>query len=83
MKKIHHATLKIHTIYSVILSVVFLVIILMAHEATLSAAAVFLILYVTGNGIIHTRNNELSRDTLIEYIILAFIALILLIGTIK
>jgi len=55
----------------------------MAHEATLSAAAVFLILYVTGNGIIHTRNNELSRDTLIEYIILAFIALILLIGTIK
>jgi hypothetical protein len=82
MKKKHRASLKFHTIYSIVLSVIFLVIILLERDITLAATEIFLILYVAGNGIIHSKNNELRRDTLIEYILISAIALVMLVGTI-
>lgn len=82
MKKIHFPTLKFHTIYTIILSVVFLGIILLAPEITLFAAIVFLLLYIGGNGIIHTRKNELTRDSLVEYIIVSLVVLVVLLGVI-
>lgn len=82
MKKKHHASLKFHTIYSIVISVIFLIVILLVRDITLGAAAVFLIFYVAGNGIIHSKNNELKRDTLVEYILLSIIALVIIIGTI-
>jgi len=49
----------------------------------LGVSMAFLILYVTGNGLIHARNNELERDTIVEYFVISVIALIILIETIK
>ncbi len=78
MKKIHVPTLKIHTIFNVIVWALYLTIILIYTDATLIISTVFLLVYITGNGLIHSRKNQLSRDTLIEYIILSLIALIIL-----
>jgi hypothetical protein len=58
----------------------FLVILLFNRSFTLGIAMVFLAAYVIGNGIIHIRHNELKRDTVLEYSIVAVIALVLLIG---
>lgn len=83
MKKKHHSSLKFHTIYSIILSVVFLAIILVRHDLTLGLTMVFLTLYIVGNGIIHTTKNELKRDTLVEYVLVSIIIMIMTIGAIK
>lgn len=83
MKKKHHSSLKFHTIYSIILSVVFLAIILVRHDLTLGLTMVFLTLYIVGNGIIHTTKSELKRDTLVEYVLVSIIIMIMTIGAIK
>ena len=80
MKKIHFPSLKFHTIYSIILAVLLIAILFFAPDISLFAVIVFMILYVGGNGIIHSRTNELSRDALIEYIIIATIVLVVAIG---
>lgn len=82
MKKIHFPSMKFHTIYSVVLSVLFLAIVLVVPDITLAATSIFVILYVVGNGIIHSRKNELNRDTLIEYMLVSAVALVILIGTV-
>lgn len=82
MKKQHLPTLKFHTIYTIVLSLVFAGIIVFVPDITLFAAVFFLILYVAGNGIIHSRNNELRHDSLIEYIIVSLVALVVLFGAI-
>lgn len=82
MKKRHIPSLKFHTLYTIGLSVIFLGIILLAPEITLFAAVVFLLLYVGGNGIIHSKKNELSRDSLVEYIIVSLVALVVLLGVV-
>jgi hypothetical protein len=78
----HIRTLKFHTIYTVALTVIFLVIALLAQEIILGVAMLFLLLYVAGNGIIHGRKNELTRDTLLEYIIISAIVIVMIIGAI-
>lgn len=78
MKRKHYRSLKIHTVYNVIISITFVVVILLEHDASLLAATVFLLFYLAGNGIIHTNKNKLDHDTLIEYILLSGIALLLL-----
>lgn len=82
MKKKHHSSLKFHTIYSVVLSIIFLAIILLVHDITLGATMAFMLLYVVGNGIIHTRKNELKHDTLIEYILVSIIIFVIILGAI-
>lgn len=82
MKKIHAPSLKFHTVYSIVLTLIFLVIIIFIRDIALGAAMFFLLLYVGGNGIIHSKKNELKRDTLLEYIILSIIALVVLVGAI-
>jgi uncharacterized membrane protein YagU involved in acid resistance len=78
MKKIHHKSLKFHTMYSIVISVIFLVIITSVRDITLGAAMIFLLLYIIGNGIIHIKNNELTRDTLIEYLLVSTIVLVII-----
>lgn len=80
MKKQHYKKLKFHTIFSVSVSLLFLAILLIYHDITLAVAMVFLAVYIIGNGIIHVRHNELRRDTILEYIIVAAIVLVLIIG---
>lgn len=80
MKKQHYKKLKFHTIFSVGISLLFLLILLINRDITLAIAMLFLAAYVIGNGLIHVRHNELSRDTILEYIIIATIVLVLLIG---
>jgi hypothetical protein len=78
MKKIHLQSLKLHTIFNVIVWMLYLAVILICTDATLVVSVVFLLIYITGNGLIHSRKNQLSRDTLVEYVILSLIALIIL-----
>lgn len=81
MKKQHFRKLKFHTIFSVILSVAFLVVLLIVPDLSLGIAAVFLCAYIIGNGIIHVKNNELSRDTVLEYILVSAIVIVVIIGS--
>lgn len=83
MKKFHHASLKLHVIYSVFLSVIFLAILLFVRDIALGASMFFLVLYVVGNGIIHTKKNELKRDTLLEYVLVSAIVLVVLLGLLR
>ena len=78
MKKIHIPTLKLHTIFNAVVWVLYLTIIFIYTDATLIISTVFLLIYITGNGLIHSRKNQLSRDTLVEYIILSLIAFVIL-----
>jgi uncharacterized membrane protein len=82
MKKKHVSSLKFHTTYSVVLALVFVIIVIFVRDIALIAAMVFLFLYVAGNGIIHSKKNELTRDTILEYIIISIIVLVVIIGSI-
>lgn len=62
------------------LALSFLSIVLVAKDVSLVVAMLFLVVYVVGNGIIHTKYNELKRDTLIEYGLVALVVTIVLIG---
>lgn len=83
MKKNHYQALKLHAIYSLILAIIFAVIIILVPDLILGVTMVFLLAYVAGNGLIHSKSNQLERDTLVEYILLALIALIVVIGSIN
>lgn len=79
MKKAHYSSLKFHTIYNLTLATVFVIITLIMRDVTLALALLFLFLYIAGNGIIHSRNNTLSRDTLIEYVLVSLVVLVIII----
>lgn len=78
MKKQHHKSLKIHTIYNLIIAVIFIAVIIIKSEIALIISALFLLFYIAGNSIIHANKNVLNRDILIEYLILSIIATIVL-----
>lgn len=80
MKKRHQKTLKFHTIYNVALGLIFITIILLEADIALLASMIFLFSYIVGNGIIHARQNELGKDTCLEYIILSVVVLVVIIG---
>lgn len=82
MKKIHLPSLKFHTIYSAILAVVFLIIAIFVRDIILSAAMLIVVLYVAGNGIIHSKKNEITRDALLEYIIVSAIIIVIVVSVI-
>lgn len=82
MRQAHHSSLKFHTIYSVSLAVVFIVAMLFLRDIALGLTMLFLLLYVAGNGIIHSRHNKITRDTILEYILVSLVALVLLLGII-
>lgn len=83
MKKIHLPSLKIHTIFSLALAVVLLAVIIIAPSISLFAVALFVVLYISGNGIIHSKKNELKRDTLVEYILVSIIVIVVVIGAVS
>lgn len=83
MKKIHHKSLKFHTLYSIALSIILLAVIVMVRDITLGITMFLLLAYIVGNGIIHSKKNELQRDTILEYIIVSVIVLIVIIGALR
>lgn len=80
MRKQHHAKLKFHTIFSIVIAAVLVAVLIFVRDVALGVAIVLLLAYVAGNGIIHTRHSVLSRDTLAEYVLLSLVVLIVLIG---
>ena len=82
MKKTHAKTLKLHTIYNISIGLILVGVIIFKPDFTLLASTVFLLLYVVGNGIIHLQNNELKRDTCLEYIILSVVVFVIIISTV-
>lgn len=77
MKKRHIQKLKFHTIFTIVITLLFIIVCMIVRDISLAIAMLFLGVYITGNGIIHVRHNELSRDTLIEYILIGLIAAVL------
>lgn len=82
MKKVHVRTLKFHTIYSFILAIVFLIVALFVRDAMLMATMFLVLLYIAGNGIMHRRKNQLSRDSVVEYAMVSTIVIVMIIGVI-
>lgn len=64
------------------IALIFTSIIVFVRDIALSVAMVLILLYVAGNGVIHTRNNQLSRDAFIEYVIISVIVLVVVIGAV-
>lgn len=73
-------SLKFHTIYSSILALIFLVILFFVRDVMLGIAMFFVMLYVAGNGMIHTNKNALTKDAIIEYIIVSAIVVVVIVG---
>lgn len=81
MKKRHINKLKFHTIFTVIITAVFLAVLFIVRDISFAVAMLFLAVYIAGNGIIHIRHNELARDTVIEYILIGVIAAVLFVSS--
>ena len=79
MKQSHHLTMKFHTIYSIVLAFIFVVMILVFKSIALSLALVLLFSYVAGNGLLHVKNNQLTRDIVIEYSLVSLVVFVILI----
>lgn len=82
MKQKISKKLRIHQIFNIIISIIFISAVLINRDVTLFASIIFLIISIIGNGIIHGQNGNLTRDTIIEYVIVAVIALVILLGSI-
>lgn len=82
MKKRHVPTLKFHTVYTIILATALLATLIFFPDVSLFATILFLVAYVAGNGIIHSRKNELSRDSIIEYLVVALVGVVVVLGAI-
>lgn len=80
MRKQHHKTLKFHTIFSIVLVLAGVTVLILKPSWLLAVSWILLLAYVAGNGIIHSRKNQLTRDSLLEYIIVAAIAVLILVG---
>jgi hypothetical protein len=83
MKKRRQKPLNVHVLYSVVLAAVFLVVIITRPDVSLYMTMVFFVLYILGNGALHAKKGMLSRDVLIEYIVLSLVVLVVLIGAIS
>lgn len=81
MKKLHHKSLKLHTIFSAVIAVALLATLGIARDASFAVVAIIALVYITGNGIIHAKYNVLTRDTVIEYVLVAVIVIVLLVGS--
>lgn len=74
--------MKFHTIFSITLAVILLVVIILRPSWLLVACCLLLIAYVTGNGVIHAKKSQLTRDGLLEYVLVALIALAIIAGAV-
>ena len=81
MRKQHHAKLKFHAIYSIAIATILVAVLVFVRDLTLGIATALLLAYVAGNGIIHTKHNILSRDTLVEYVLVSLVVIIVITGT--
>lgn len=82
MRKKHFRSLKFHSLYSILLALVCIATLIMFPSISLAIASTFLVLYVSGNGIIHAKNGTLNRDAVIEYVLLSIVAIILVVGAV-
>jgi hypothetical protein len=80
VKKQHHIKLRLHVIFSVIVAAILLAVFVFAPDISFGAAIILLVAYTAGNGIIHTRHDVLSRDTLLEYTLISLVVLVVLVG---
>ncbi|GEM_PF-756479 len=71
-----------HFWFTCSLAVLSIGIIVLVPSASLLIVLAFLLAYVAGNGLIHARAQTLTRDILIEYGLVAVVALVVLIGAV-
>jgi len=75
-------SLTFHTIFTCILAVSCLLVLFLRPSWLLSLSCALLVVYVTGNGIVLSRRGRLTRDTLLEYGIVASIVVLVIIGAV-
>ena len=80
MRKQHRKALKLHTIFTIVLVLVSLVIIALAPDLLLIVSIGALVTYVAGNGLIHVKKNQLTRDIVLEYCIIGAMMLIVVVS---
>ncbi len=80
MRKTQIQRLPFHTWFTIGLAALSLIIMMLVPSATLLVVLAFLLFYVGGNGLIHARAKTLTRDILIEYVLVAVVALVVLVG---
>lgn len=83
MRKHHVPTLKFHTIYSLFISSVFIMVIAVFPDITLAAAIIFFVSYIAGNGLIHSKKNTLHKDSVIEYLLVAIAVFVVVVGALR
>jgi hypothetical protein len=82
MKAIHRKTIWLHTIFSFVICGLLLVIVLVRQSVpSLMLAGIFAI-YVLGNGYIHIKRDDMKRETMYEYLLLALAVFVVLASTI-
>ena len=82
MKKMHIKASKFHIAYTAILALLFLIVAVIAKDILLAIVMLVVTLYVAGNGIIHNKKSELSRDAVIEYFLVSAIVVVVVIGVV-
>lgn len=80
MKRQHYERSKFHTWYTLGLSLVSILVIVIVPSISLFIVLGFLLLYVGGNGFLHAKAKTLSRDIIFEYALVALVALFVLLG---
>lgn len=83
MRKHHLHTLKFHTIYSIAVSLLFIIVIAIFPDITLAAAIIFFVSYIAGNGLIHSKKNTLHKDSVIEYLLVAIAVFVVVVGALR
>lgn len=83
MKKTHIKKLKFHTLFSIFVAIAFICVLLISRDLILGLIMLLLFLYIAGNGIIHTKSNELKKDSLLEYILVSLIVLVIIYSALR
>lgn len=73
---------KFHIIFSIVLIVICLTVLVLKPSWLLAVSCAALVAYVAGSGIRRSRRQKLSRDSIIEYCIVAVIALVIIFGAV-
>lgn len=68
--------------YTIALGVISLLILWLKPSIALFAVLGMLLFYIAGNGIIHVRSKNVSKDIIIEYSLVALVVFFVLVGAV-
>ncbi len=78
MKAVQRKSLWINTVFSIIMSALIVGIIVVRRDLPALIVALLIASYVLGNVYIHFRRNDLNKETVLEYVLVAVAVFIVL-----